>query len=119
MDPSSKPFFSAVSPCLPLIPRSSTDSELKSLSKGQKLFCIMAPFSDSDIMEACADKGVDAFAMEFMPRITRAQSMDVLSSQANLAGYKAVIEAANAFGRAFPQMMTAADRQDGIAPGRG
>ena len=85
-----------------------TDAELKSLAKGQKLFCIMAPHTDSDIMEGCADKGIDAFAMEFMPRITRAQSMDVLSSQANLAGYKAVIEAANAYGRAFPQMMTAA-----------
>jgi NAD(P) transhydrogenase subunit alpha len=59
-------------------------------------------------MEALAAKGVDAFAMEFMPRISRAQTMDVLSSQANLAGYKAVLEGANAYGRAFPQMMTAA-----------
>ena len=55
-----------------------------------------------------ADAGVTAFAMELMPRITRAQVMDVLSSQANLAGYRAVIEAAEAFGRAFPMMMTAA-----------
>ncbi len=85
-----------------------TAAELKSFAKGQKLFCIMAPYAEREIMEGCAAKGVDAFAMEFMPRITRAQSMDVLSSQANLAGYKAVIEAANAYGRAFPQMMTAA-----------
>ncbi len=85
-----------------------TAAELKSLGKGQKLFCIMSPYAEREIMQGCAEKGVDAFAMEFMPRITRAQSMDVLSSQANLAGYKAVIEAANAYGRAFPQMMTAA-----------
>jgi NAD(P) transhydrogenase subunit alpha len=85
-----------------------TEAELKSLAKGQKLFCIMSPYNEPAIMEGCAANGVDAFAMEFMPRITRAQSMDVLSSQANLAGYKAVLEAANAYGRAFPQMMTAA-----------
>ncbi len=85
-----------------------TEAELKSLAKGQKLFCIMSPYNEPAIMEALAGKGVDAFAMEFMPRISRAQSMDVLSSQANLAGYKAVLEAANAYGRAFPQMRTAA-----------
>jgi NAD(P) transhydrogenase subunit alpha len=85
-----------------------TEAELKSLAKGQKLFCIMSPYNEPEIMEGCAASGVDAFAMEFMPRITRAQSMDVLSSQANLAGYKAVIEAGNAYGRAFPQMMTPA-----------
>lgn len=85
-----------------------TEAELKSLKKGQKLFCTMAPFNEPEIMQGCADKGVDAFAMEFMPRISRAQSMDVLSSQANLAGYKSVIEAANTYGRAMPQMMTAA-----------
>jgi NAD(P) transhydrogenase subunit alpha len=85
-----------------------TLAELKGLAKGQKLFCIMSPYNEAAIMEGCAAKGIDAFAMEFMPRITRAQSMDVLSSQANLAGYKAVLEAANAYGRAFPQMMTAA-----------
>jgi NAD(P) transhydrogenase subunit alpha len=85
-----------------------TEAELKSLAKGQKLFCIMSPYNEPAIMEALAGKGVDAFAMEFMPRISRAQTMDVLSSQANLAGYKAVLEGANAYGRAFPQMMTAA-----------
>jgi NAD(P) transhydrogenase subunit alpha len=85
-----------------------TEVELKGLARGQKLFCIMSPYNEAAIMEGCAAAGVDAFAMEFMPRITRAQSMDVLSSQANLAGYKAVIEASNVYGRAFPQMMTAA-----------
>jgi NAD(P) transhydrogenase subunit alpha len=85
-----------------------TEAELKSMAKGQKLFCIMSPYNEPAIMEGCAASGVDAFAMEFMPRITRAQSMDVLSSQANLAGYKAVLEAGNAYGRAFPQMMTPA-----------
>src|SRR5436190_368499 len=71
------------------------------------------------VVEAGAGKyasaGVNAFAMEFMPRITRAQSMDVLSSQSNLAGYKAVIDAAGTYGRAFPMMMTAAGT---IAPAR-
>ena len=59
-------------------------------------------------VDAYAAAGLEALAMEFMPRITRAQSMDILSSQSNLAGYKAVIEAANLYGRAFPMMMTAA-----------
>ena len=85
-----------------------TKAELKSLGDGQKLLCLMAPHAEPEIVAACAKAGVDAFAMELMPRISRAQSMDVLSSQANLAGYKAVIEAASAYGRAFPQMMTAA-----------
>jgi len=85
-----------------------TDAELKALRKGQLLFCTMSPYNERAITDGCAEKGVDAFAMEFMPRITRAQSMDVLSSQSNLAGYKAVIEAANLYGRAMPQMMTAA-----------
>lgn len=66
------------------------------------------PFRERDRVEAYASGGWEALAMEFMPRVTRAQSMDVLSSQANLAGYKAVIAAADAYGRAFPMMMTAA-----------
>ena len=66
------------------------------------------PFAQKDRIQAYASAGFEALAMEFMPRITRAQSMDILSSQSNLAGYKAVIEAANAYGRAFPMMMTAA-----------
>ncbi|ABC62559.1 NAD(P) transhydrogenase subunit alpha [Erythrobacter litoralis] len=66
------------------------------------------PFQQRDRVEAYAAAGLEALSMEFMPRITRAQSMDVLSSQANLAGYKAVIAAADQYGRAFPMMMTAA-----------
>lgn len=66
------------------------------------------PFGQRARVDAYAAAGFEALAMEFMPRITRAQSMDILSSQSNLAGYKAVIEAANAYGRAFPMMMTAA-----------
>ena len=66
------------------------------------------PFGRRDRVEAYAAAGFEAMAMEFMPRITRAQSMDILSSQANLSGYKAVLVAANLYGRAFPMMMTAA-----------
>jgi H+-translocating NAD(P) transhydrogenase subunit alpha len=66
------------------------------------------PFGHKARIDAYAAAGLEALAMEFMPRITRAQSMDILSSQSNLAGYKAVIEAANAYGRALPMMMTAA-----------
>ena len=92
-----------------------TLDEMSAFSRGQKLFCTMSPYNEREIMDACAEMGVDAFAMEFMPRITRAQSMDVLSSQANLAGYKSVLEAANAYGRGMPQMMTAAGT---IAPAK-
>jgi len=66
------------------------------------------PFGARDRVEAYAKAGLEALSMEFMPRITRAQSMDVLSSQSNLSGYKAVIATANQYGRAFPMMMTAA-----------
>ena len=66
------------------------------------------PFGRKDRVEAYAKAGLEALSMEFMPRVTRAQSMDVLSSQSNLAGYKAVIAAADQYGRAFPMMMTAA-----------
>jgi len=76
---------------------------------------LLSPYSEKDAIDQLAARGVNAFAMEFIPRISRAQSMDVLSSQANLAGYKAVIDAAATFGRAFPMMMTAAGT---IAPAR-
>ena len=66
------------------------------------------PFGDRARVDAYAAAGYEALAMEFMPRITRAQSMDILSSQSNLAGYKAVLDAASEYGRAFPMMMTAA-----------
>ncbi len=84
------------------------EAEVKAFKKGQMLFSSMYPGLDREITDALAEKGVEVFAMEFMPRISRAQSMDVLSSQANLAGYKAVIEAANLYGKGMPQMMTAA-----------
>jgi NAD(P) transhydrogenase subunit alpha len=87
--------------------------EVGDLPKGCLLAAILDPFRSGAEMKALADAGVTAFAMDFMPRITRAQSMDVLSSQANLAGYKAVIDAAAEFGRAFPLMMTAAGK---VAP---
>jgi NAD(P) transhydrogenase subunit alpha len=83
-------------------------SELSNYKRGALVVAIMDPYGSEPAIKAMADAGVVAFAMELMPRITRAQAMDVLSSQANLAGYRAVIEAAEAFGRAFPMMMTAA-----------
>jgi NAD(P) transhydrogenase subunit alpha len=78
------------------------------LKKGAVLISIMEPYRDRALIDAIAARGVTCFAMEMVPRITRAQSMDVLSSQANLAGYKSVLDAAAEFGRAFPMMMTAA-----------
>jgi NAD(P) transhydrogenase subunit alpha len=83
-------------------------SELATYKKGALVIAIMDPYGNDAALKTMADAGVSAFAMELMPRITRAQVMDVLSSQANLAGYRAVIESAEAFGRAFPMMMTAA-----------
>ena len=83
-------------------------SELSKYKRGALVIAIMDPYGNDAALKSMADAGVAAFAMELMPRITRAQVMDVLSSQANLAGYRAVIEAAEAFGRAFPMMMTAA-----------
>jgi NAD(P) transhydrogenase subunit alpha len=83
-------------------------AELARYKKGALVIAIMDPFGQEAALKAMADAGIVAFAMELMPRITRAQTMDVLSSQANLAGYRAVIEAAEEFGRAFPMMMTAA-----------
>ena len=83
-------------------------AELSRYKKGALVIAIMDPYGNEAALKAMADAGVSAFAMELMPRITRAQVMDVLSSQANLAGYRAVIESAEAFGRAFPMMMTAA-----------
>jgi NAD(P) transhydrogenase subunit alpha len=82
--------------------------EIKSYKKGALVVAIMDPYGNDAALKAMADAGLTAFAMELMPRITRAQSMDVLSSQANLAGYRAVIDAAHEYGRALPMMMTAA-----------
>ncbi|HZF35448.1 MAG TPA: Re/Si-specific NAD(P)(+) transhydrogenase subunit alpha [Candidatus Angelobacter sp.] len=92
----------------PLTPAEGGPDELALMRSGAMLIGILAPYAAKDQVAAYAAQGVNAFAMEFLPRITRAQTMDVLSSQANLAGYRAVIEAAAVFGRAFPMMMTAA-----------
>ena len=81
---------------------------LDAAAPGARLAGILNPFGRRDRIDAYAAAGIEALAMEFMPRITRAQSMDILSSQANLAGYKAVLDAAAEYGRAFPMMMTAA-----------
>ncbi len=81
---------------------------LAGAAQGAMVVAIFDPFGARERVDAYANAGLEALAMEFMPRITRAQSMDVLSSQSNLAGYKAVIAAANTYGRAFPLMMTAA-----------
>ncbi|MEY3633819.1 MAG: hypothetical protein RLZZ61_229 [Pseudomonadota bacterium] len=81
---------------------------LKGIKPGAWLVAGLDPFGQRARVDAYAKAGVEALAMEFMPRITRAQSMDILSSQSNLSGYKAVIEAASVYGRAFPMMMTAA-----------
>ncbi|MEX0922707.1 MAG: Re/Si-specific NAD(P)(+) transhydrogenase subunit alpha [Rhodovibrionaceae bacterium] len=89
---------------------SGKDAELADYSKGALLVAILDPHRRGDDMAALAKAGLTAFAMDLMPRITRAQSMDVLSSQANLSGYKAVLDAAANFGRAFPMMMTAAGK---------
>jgi H+-translocating NAD(P) transhydrogenase subunit alpha len=83
-------------------------AELKSYKKGALVIATMDPYGDDAAVAAMAKAGVSAFAMEFMPRITRAQVMDILSSQANLAGYRAVIDAAAEYDRALPMMMTAA-----------
>jgi H+-translocating NAD(P) transhydrogenase subunit alpha len=83
-------------------------SELSRYKKGAIVVAIMDPFGHDEALRRVADAGVIAFAMELVPRITRAQVMDVLSSQANLAGYRAVIDAAAEYGRALPMMMTAA-----------
>ncbi len=89
--------------------------EIAAMKKCAVLAALLAPYTEKDTVAKLAGQGVDAFAMEFLPRISRAQAMDVLSSQANLAGYKAVIDAAATFGRAMPMMMTAAGT---IAPAR-
>jgi len=88
--------------------RGPSSDEIAALQDGAVVIAMLDPYRETDTLNALAAKGATAFAMEFVPRITRAQVMDVLSSQANLAGYRAVIEAATAYGKAFPMMMTAA-----------
>ncbi len=87
-----------------------TDEEIKLFTKGQALACHAHALTEPDMVKALADAGVTLFAMELVPRITRAQSMDILSSQANMAGYKAVLDALEHYGRALPMMSTAAGR---------
>ena len=91
------------------------ENEVSGLPGSAILISALHALTEKDAVEALAKQNVTAFAMELMPRITRAQSMDILSSQSNLSGYKAVIDAAAAFGRAMPMMMTAAGT---IAPAR-
>jgi H+-translocating NAD(P) transhydrogenase subunit alpha len=91
------------------------NDELAAMKSGAVLVAMLAPHEAGDQVKDYAAKGIVAFAMELMPRITRAQTMDVLSSQSNLAGYRSVIDAAHEYGRAFPMMMTAAGT---IAPAR-
>jgi NAD(P) transhydrogenase subunit alpha len=89
--------------------------QVKQMKSGAVLIGMLQPLQFKEEIAAYAKQGIIAFAMELVPRITRAQAMDVLSSQANLAGYQAVLDAADVFGRAMPMMMTAAGT---IAPAR-
>jgi len=89
--------------------------EIKLMNKGAVLCAHLSALTEKKDVEALAKAGITAFAMELMPRISRAQSMDILSSQSNLAGYKAVLDAAGEYGSAFPMMMTAAGT---IAPAK-
>lgn len=84
------------------------DAVLKKLKKGALVIGMLAPYQNEKLVAALAQAGLTSFSMEMVPRISRAQAMDVLSSQSNLAGYKAVLDAAAHFGKAFPMMMTAA-----------
>jgi proton-translocating NAD(P)+ transhydrogenase subunit alpha len=95
--------------------RPPTPEETGAMKRGAILAALLSPATEKETAAKLAQAGITAFAMEFLPRISRAQAMDVLSSQANLAGYKAVIDAAAQFGRAMPMMMTAAGT---IAPAR-
>jgi len=83
-------------------------NELKKMKKGALMIGILSPYQEKDLIKAYAEQGITAMTMELVPRITRAQTMDVLSSQANLAGYRAMLEASVEFGRSIPLMMTAA-----------
>lgn len=98
----------------PMTAAEGTD-EVGILKSGAILMAHLQALGSKDLMQALATQGVTSFALELMPRISRAQAMDVLSSQSNLAGYKAVVDAAATFGRAMPMMMTAAGT---IAPAR-
>jgi H+-translocating NAD(P) transhydrogenase subunit alpha len=91
------------------------EQDLNGLKSGALVVGLFAPYQNQDLLNECAKKTLNTMAMDLVPRITRAQSLDVLSSQSNLAGYKAVLDATEHFGRAMPMMMTAAGT---IAPAR-
>ncbi len=95
--------------------RPPNEAQIKAMKSGAVLAAMLEPYGARETIDSLAEQGVLAFAMELMPRVTRAQSMDVLSSQSNLAGYKAVVNAAAVFGRAMPMMMTAAGT---VPPGK-
>ena len=99
----------------PIMDDEEGENELRQIRSGQILIAMLNPLIRRADCDAYASAGVDAYAMELMPRISRAQSMDVLSSQANLAGYKSVLDATEEYGRAMPMMMTAAGT---IAPAK-
>jgi len=90
--------------------RPPSEAEAKRLTKGQTLICFFWPAQNEDLMELCKSKGATVLAMDMVPRISRAQKMDALSSMANIAGYRAVIEAGNNFGRFFTGQITAAGK---------
>jgi NAD(P) transhydrogenase subunit alpha len=97
------------------VQRPGSEDELGMIKPGAALIGLLDPTVDREYFAACARARIDTMALEYLPRISRAQSMDALSSQSNLAGYKAVLDAAAEFGRAFPMMMTAAGT---VAPAR-
>ncbi|MBE8718908.1 Re/Si-specific NAD(P)(+) transhydrogenase subunit alpha [Cellvibrio polysaccharolyticus] len=99
----------------PILAGEEGENELSLFKPGTLLIAILSPYANPDALRQYAEAGITAISLEFVPRITRAQSMDVLSSQSNLAGYRAVLEAVNVFDRAMPMMMTAAGT---IAPAR-
>ncbi len=99
----------------PMTKKDGGEDEVKSMPEGALLLGILQPHTKLDLLEEYNKRKVTSFSLELLPRISRAQAMDVLSSQSNIAGYRAVIEAANTFERAFPMMMTAAGT---IAPAR-
>ena len=84
-----------------------SDSNYQKIKKGAHLIALLSPFQQKEVLDKMAGAGINLYALEKVPRITRAQSMDVLSSQANIAGYKAMLDAMSIYGRVIPMMMTA------------
>lgn len=89
-------------------PRDAENTELSCMKQGSSIIGLLSPFENRELFQSYSKKGINSFSMEFVPRITRAQSMDVLSSQSNLAGYRSVIEASYEYSKIFPMMITAA-----------